>query len=122
MPDRFCMPREGLSISEFANTHWGDLYVPGTRWVWSIDGSRKTGNSSAFGSALPPADVTPYDYWKQHVASWLDFADHRADVHVVDYALLTSSFQQEMERIAAYLGMENREFVDVKEKVGGQPI
>jgi hypothetical protein len=43
-------------------------------------------------------------------------------VYVVDYALLVSSFQKTMSDIATWLGEENREFVDVREKIGGQPL
>lgn len=122
MPRRFGITRKGLTLNEFAATPWGDLHVPGTRWAWKIDGVKKGGVTSAFSSALPPLDMTPYDYWNLHVSEWIDFASHRTDVCVVDYVTLTSSFQEEMERIATWLGQERREFVDVKEKIGGQPL
>ncbi len=131
MPKRFGIIREDLTLKEFARTPWGELYVPGTRWEWKLEpaalasGATPRGNSTAFGAAKPPSEMTPYDYWKHHVACWLDFAAHRTDVCVVDYADLTASaafFQKEMERIAAWLGEDDREFVNVEEKVGGQPL
>lgn len=121
MPERFGI-RGDLSLPEFSRTPWGELHTPGVRWSWKIDGKTKTGVGSAFGAALPPSELTPYDYWKQHVSSWLEFAAHRTDVCVVDYNCLTTLFQTEMGRVAAWLGEERREFVDVKGKVGGQPL
>ncbi len=125
MPRRFCIPKEGLTVEEFARTPWGDLYVEGTRWAWQIDGVKKGGNTSAFGAARPPLDMTPYDYWKHHIACWTDFAASRTDVYVVKYEDLISSpasFQKSVSRVAAWLGKEKQEFVDVKEKIGGQPL
>ena len=128
MPRRFGICREDLTIEKFAETPWGELYVPGTRWVWKLDdaaitaGTSTHGNSTAFAAAKPPEEMTPYDYWKHHVTCWTTFAAGRKDVCVVTYMKLTSSFQEEMSRIAAWLGKENREFVNVVEKVGGQPL
>jgi hypothetical protein len=122
MPDRFCIPRKDLTITEFSDTPWGELYVPGTRWAWKTDGPTSRGNTSAFAAALPPLDMTPYEYWKHHVSSWIDFAGHRTDVYVVDYSRLISSFQETISDIATWLGEDIKEFVNVKEKIGGQPL
>lgn len=122
MPDRFGIHRKDLTVTEFSDTPWGELHTPGTRWAWQIDGETKRGKGSAFSSALPPPDMTPYEYWKNHVSSWIDFAGHRTDVYVVDYGLLVSSFQETTSDIATWLGEEVREFVNVNEKIGGQPL
>jgi len=122
MPDRFCMTNEELTLEEFTRTPWGELHVPGTRWAWKVDGEKKTGTVSAFAGAMPPPDMTPYEYWHHHVSRWCNFASDRSDVCLVEYATLTSDFQDEMKRITKWLGMGSREFMNVKEKVGGQPL
>lgn len=128
MPRRFGIVRDDLTVEEFSSTPWGELYVPGTRWKWKLEpaalasGAIPSGNSTAFGAAKPPAEMTPRDYWEHHVTCWESFASGREDVCVVNYTALTSDFQEEMGRISAWLGEENREFVDVAEKVGGQPL
>lgn len=52
---------------------------------------------------------TPREYHAMHIAAW----ERCPDVLIVDYEKLTSSFEEEMSRVAEFLGSDVSEFKDI---------
>lgn len=107
-----------INVPEFSDTPWGELYgkfheisnggFPKKKWPGWVPADQKS--------------MTPYNWWKHHVHSWLEFAGTRTDVHVVTYEDLTGSFQPTMIDIAVYLDSDRTSFENVTKKSDGDPV
>ncbi len=130
MPKRFGITKN-LSLEEFSEAKWGDIYEPKVRWSWrnfyevsdKEEGKIDGGDSTAFGSVFHKLaiEMVTRDYWALHLEKWKEFAEGRENIHVVRYEDLLENFQDTMESIASFLGSDRKTFEQVTKKVGGQP-
>jgi hypothetical protein len=76
--------------------------------------------------ALPDQlHMTPYEAWKEHVDSWLSFAENRSDiVYPVKYEELREDFQGTMLGMANWLGLERERgsFENFTKKADKSPV
>jgi hypothetical protein len=68
------------------------------------------------------SNLTPKEYWQEHVDGWLEEASHHDRIHVIRYEDLQTNLDREMQNMADFFGLESQTFVDVKTRVSMNPV
>jgi hypothetical protein len=81
-----------------------------------IDGSKQ--HVKTVSKVFRGIPLTPIEYFNFHRKSWkLD----AKNVHIVSYDNVLNNFNEEMLKVAAFLGSDVREFKNIQTKVGWKP-
>lgn len=106
-----------ISLDKFAHTPWNELVSVDGTWKGIWEGSEVSGAVlDNHGFALETR--TPYEFWNDHVTAWLQWANEREDVLVVEYEALKNEFQKEMAKVGEFLGKPHENYVEVTRQVG----
>lgn len=130
---RMGIPKE-TTLEEFQNTPWKEMtsaaVALGEKWeierlVLNDPKLRKEihkGYTGSYKHGAWDSDMTPRAYWQHHVEDWLAEADKRENIHVVRYEELIENLDEEMNKIASFIGVEIDTFTDVEELVSMNPV
>jgi hypothetical protein len=123
MPERFGITEE-LTLEEFSQAKWSDIYTPKVRWAWRQWGKVERGDGTAFGATFHKEAINynTKEFWEHHKKTWQEFAKTRDNVYIVKYESLLNDFQITMSNIALWLGKPVGDLKQIEEKVSGQPI
>jgi hypothetical protein len=105
--------RNSTEFEVFQTTPWVELFNLGylrdspRRKEWIVSEHR---------------NLTPYEFWELHVASWSNAAASRNDVYLVAYEDLMQDFHSTLLKMSQWLGSDKVTFKNVVKKVDPAPV